>query len=149
LPAEEDGVDVVVLPVAPLKDAGPELLDAVDDSDDAAILSLVCILSGPAGRVDVARSVAASDLLIVERSELTEASTAVRQQRDQYIDDEPDEAEPTAADSDPTRADAAPASVRYLAWIKWCVAPKAHAVVSCLLWRSANTGAKTVGAVAR
>ena len=41
LVGEEDRVGVRVLPAAPREDAVPELLDAVHDGDDAAVLALV------------------------------------------------------------------------------------------------------------
>ena len=45
LVGEEDGVDVLVLLPAPREDLVPELLDAVHDGDDAAVLALVRVLA--------------------------------------------------------------------------------------------------------
>jgi len=114
LAAEEDGVDELVLPVAALEDAVPELLHAVDDRHDAAILPLVRILSRLARLIDVARRIAPADLLVVEWTELTEPAT-VGEQRDHQVDDETDQCEPAATDGDPARADAATTGVRDLA----------------------------------
>jgi hypothetical protein len=66
----EDGVRVRVLMVAALEDAVPELLHAVDDGDDPAVLPLVGILAGSALLCDLGRSVARSDARSVQRGEL-------------------------------------------------------------------------------
>ena len=132
LAGEEDRVDVLVLPVAALEDAVPELLDAVDDRDDAAVLPHVRILSRLAGGVDLTRGVTLPHLLVVERCEWANAAAAVRKHRDQDVDDQPDEAEPTAADGDAACAEAAPAGVGDLAGIERSVTSKAHRAVPCL-----------------
>src|SRR5215218_6045765 len=100
---EEDGVDeLVLLPVA-LEDAVPELLHAVDDGDDAAVLPLVRILPGLAVLVDAARRLL-PDLLVVERREPAREAAASAERLEQDEDDEPDDAEPAAAERHPPAA---------------------------------------------
>ena len=141
LAAEEDGVDVLVLPVAALEDAVPELLDAVDDRDDPAVLRARSHPVPSCRPVEISLGVSPwPDLLVVERRELAKTA-AVRKQRDQDVDDEPDETEPAAADSETARADAATAGVRYLAGIERSITSKAHRAVSCLVPPSANSAA--------
>src|SRR5829696_1411706 len=82
LVGEEDSVGVLVLPVAALKEAVPELLRAVDDGDDAAVLALVCILSRLTFRRDLAGRVTLADLLVVERRELAEPASAGKQREE-------------------------------------------------------------------
>lgn len=120
-----------------MEDAVPELLHAVDDRHNAAVLPLVRILSRLARLIDVARRIAAADLLVVEWTELTEPAT-VGKQRDHQVDDETNQGEPVATDGDPARADAAPTSVRDLAGIEGSVASEAHGGFSCLVSPSAN-----------
>src|SRR4029079_12813703 len=73
LAGEEDGVDVRVLLPAPLEHPVPELLDAVHDADDAAVLALVRVLAGPALLSDRRRRVPLPDLGVVERLQLAQA----------------------------------------------------------------------------
>src|SRR3954451_10345462 len=107
LVAEEDGVHVPVLPAAPLEDAGPELLDAVDDADDAAVLSFVRVSARPAGRRDLCRRVTPADLLIVEWRQLAQTA-AVRKQGEQQVDDQRGAAQTAAAESEAAATHAAP-----------------------------------------
>ena len=126
LAGEEHRVDVLVLPVAAPEDAVPELLDAVNDCDDAAVLPSVRVLPGPALTVDVGRGVTLPDLLVLERCKLAERVSSVREERDQQVDDEPDDAEPTAADGDSAWTDAAAADIGDLARIEGSIAAKTH-----------------------
>src|SRR4029077_10844244 len=81
LVGEEDGVRIRVLLVAVLEHAGPELLHAVHDTHDAAVVALVRVLAGAAGgemgrRADRRRAATLSDGLAVERRELSEGAAA-------------------------------------------------------------------------
>ena len=106
LVGEEDGVDVRVLLAAALEDAVPELLRAVDDADDEAVLALVRVGARPALLRDDAGVVALPDLLILERRELPEPAAA-GEQAEQDIDDErrraPMPPPPTASPRPPRR----------------------------------------------
>src|SRR4051794_5406061 len=102
---EEDRVDVLVLLVARGEDAVPELLDAVHDADDAAVVALVGVLAGLAVLRDRARRVAPADVRVVERPELPEPASA-REERDQQVGDEPDQAQPAAAQGEAAGATA-------------------------------------------
>jgi hypothetical protein len=112
--------------VAALENAVPELLDAVDHSDDPAVLSGVCILAGEALLRHLARGVALGHGLVLERAELTEAATAAGEQGDQEKDERPYEAEAAGARGQAAAAEAATAEVSYLIRIELGVAAKAH-----------------------
>jgi hypothetical protein len=125
LTREEDGVCVRVLLAAPGKDAVPELLDAVDDGNDAAVLSRVRVLAGLALGRDLARRVALADALVLERRELSQAALAPEHGEEQ-VDDEHCEAEPAAAHRKPSATQAAAADVAYLARVEAGSSPETH-----------------------
>src|SRR5436190_889380 len=132
--AEQNGVDVGVRLVAALEDAVPELLHAVDDADDAAVVTLVRVFARVTAR-QVRRRVHLTWLsalphgLLVERRELAQPvpRAAVGEQRDQQPDDQPDEPEATATDrhaAGPAHATAP--EVGDLSGVEGCVASEPH-----------------------
>ena len=152
LTREEDRVRVCVLAVAPLEHSVPELLHAVDDRDDAAVRPLVRVLPRLAVLVDVARRVIDPDPLIGERRELRRepgTTAAVRENGDEDVDDQPDEAEPAAADCDAAGAHAAATGIADLPCVEGSVAAKAHVRLSCLPRASANSVGRSVFASSR
>ena len=135
--------EYVVLAVAPLEHSVPELLHAVDDRDDAAVRPLVRVLPRLAVLIDVARRVVDPDPLVCERRELRRepgATAAVRENGDEDVDDQPDEAEPAAPDCDAAGAHAAAAGIADLSCVEGSVASKAHVRLSCLVPRIGKLG---------
>ena len=148
LVGEEDRVGVRVLPAAPFEDTVPELLDAVDDGDDPAVLPLVRVLARPALLGNLTRGVALPDLLVLERSELAEPAAA-GQDCDQQVDDEHGQADSAAADSEPAGAGQAAASdVGYLVWIEACSSSKAHPASLPPEWKNATGPRRRLAAAA-
>ncbi len=121
---EEDRVHERVAPAAPLEDAVPELLHAVDHGDDPAVLPPIRILAGTARLRDLARRVALADGLVVERGKLAQAPAA-GEERDQQVDDDAGKAEAAAADREPA-THAAAADVRHLAGVETRSSTKPH-----------------------
>lgn len=60
------------------------------------------------------------------------ATASVRENGDEDVDDQPDEAEPAAADCDAAGAHAAATGIADLPCVEGSVAAKAHVRVSCL-----------------
>ena len=97
--------EVLVLLVAPREDLVPELLHAVHDGDDAAVLALVRVLAGLALLRDLRGGRVLADALVVERAELPgEPSAASGERGHEQVDDEDGDADPAAADREPARA---------------------------------------------
>ena len=130
---EEHGLRRPIGPVAPLEGVRPERLQAVDDADDAAVLARVRILLGPAVADRLARRLA-GERLLVELLERPRAATAAgRVDAEEQRDDDDDQAEPAAADREPTPTDgAATADIAHLRRIEPGATAKAHGASLCL-----------------
>ena len=120
--------DGLVLLVALREDLVPELLHAVHDGDDAAILALVRILARLALLRDLRGGRVLAHALVVERAELPgEPSAASGERGHEQVDDEDGDADPAAADREAARAaDSAPANIPYLARIEPGAFAKPH-----------------------
>jgi hypothetical protein len=115
------------LTVAALEDAVPELLHAVDDADDPAVLALVGVLTGTALLRDLGRRVPLADPGLVERGELTAQRAAAGKEREHEVDDEHGQPEAAAAHGEPAGpAHAPPADVSDLARVEPGTPSKPH-----------------------
>src|SRR4029079_8147978 len=124
-----------------------ELLHAVHDGDDAAVLALIRVLSCLALLGDLRRGRVLFDALVRPPAELAPEPSSAREGRHEHVDDEDDDSDSPAADRESSRAPAhaAPADVRDLSWIQLRALAKSHeASISGSCWTAnASSGARS------